>query len=305
MNVLQGGTLIGIGTVCGNIHNAGLVKIPITALGQVYGGHGVISVPTPIPGPGGSTPQPPIIVAPAAEILHQGTIASIGGSSVGAGSSGSAGGGGRITGPSAPVITYDTPIIPVQGTFAVDASLEVTGSYTQTNTGALRLLVDGNQGADFNVSRTGGTYSQLFVDQAVTLAGTLQIVLQPEFFNDFSYTPHIGDTFDFVTGLLGINLDDGLIFDIFVDEAGASLLNWLTLTPFNSGIASDPDKLYLISEHLFSFSLVDNKTVLRGTLTSWGPDPASQVPLPSTLWLVGAGLLGFARFNRRRKDFVK
>ena len=159
-------------------------------------------------------------------------------------------------------------------------------------TGALRLYVEGNAGT---------AYSQLHGDQTVTLSGTLQIVLKPELFAQSGYTPHAGDTFDFVTGLGGILLDSSLAYEFLVDQAGADLLSWLHLTPFSSGIAGDTDILYLISEDLFSFYLADGGTVLRGVALAALAGPSSQVPLPSTLWLLVAGGLGLAGANRKKQ----
>jgi len=299
LNVSKGAVFTGNGIIDGNVLNKGLVRIPVTWLSQVSGGHAYVPVPDPIPGPGGPTIPP--IVSPNPVPIPGNTIVTIGGSSGGGGGSGgsSGGSGGGSTGY---VYTIDTPLIPSQGTHAipVDASLEVTGSYAQTDTGALRLFVDGNQGADLNVSRTSGSYSQLFVDKTVTLAGTVQIVLEPGKFTSFGYTPKIGDTFDFVTGLQGITLAN-VNYELFVTDADKSLLSWLTLTQYDSGILSDPDSLWMISERLFRFDLVEGNTILRGTLIASLLGPTSQVPTPGTLWLVGAGLMGFAGAGRRRK----
>ena len=306
LNISQGGVFTGNGVVQGNIHNAGLVRIPITALGQVTGGNVVI----PVPQPSNGLPPPPI-VSPDPTPINQDTVVSIGNATGGSGSVGSGGGasgGSTGSGLGGSVITIDTSEIDVQGVFAVDASLEVTGSFTQTDTGALRLFVGGNQAADFDVSRTGGSYSQLFVDQAVTLDGALQIVLQPELFSSFSYTPHVGDTFDFVTGLGGITLTSGLQYNFFVTQAGASFFNWLALSPYDSGILGDPDTLYQINQNLFRFDLVNGNKVLRGTLLSslTGSSPSSPVPEPSILWLFGTGLLGlgFTRFKPSKSRLV-
>ena len=64
--------------------------------------------------------------------------------------------------------------------------LSVSGSYTQTATGALNLAVGG--------MTVGTQYSQLAVSNGVSLAGTLSIKLVNGF------TPAIGDTFTVVTG---------------------------------------------------------------------------------------------------------
>lgn len=183
----------------------------------------------------------------------------------------------------------------IRGTFAVDASLEVTGSYTQEETGALRLFVGGNDGADLGFSRNGGSYSQLFVGEAVTLDGTLEIVLQPELFAGFGYTPTVGDTFDFIVGEQGIALAEGLDYLFFVTADGMPLIEGLTFARYDSGLAADPDDLYLIAEQMFSFELVENDTVLRATLIA--DINVAAVPEPQTyaLMLMGLALLGWLR----------
>jgi hypothetical protein len=216
--VLKGAVFSGNGIINGNVHNAGLVRIPIVNLPVVTGGYVQV------------TPEP-VMVAP-------GTVVNFAGGGDGGGLI--IGGGGT---PVTPVYMIQTPAVQTHGTFAVDASLEVTGTYTQTETCSLRMFVGGNDAASFGPSKSGGTYSQLFVHKAVSLDGSLQIVLQPELFNRFDYDPKLGDTFDFVISDESITLAPTLNFDTFVTAAGASMLTGLTLAAFDSGISSDPDSV--------------------------------------------------------------
>jgi hypothetical protein len=123
-------------------------------------------------------------------------------------------------------------------------------------------------------------------------------------FSGFSYVPQVGDTFDFFISDTGINWRSGLVFDTFVTVDGASLLSWLNTSAYDSGNAADPDHLLRVSNHLFDFSLVqlNGQSILRGTLVSWGG--SATVPEPSMLWLMGAGLMAFAGFGRRREGLA-
>jgi hypothetical protein len=293
MNVLAGAVFTGNGIIEGNVINAGLVRIPIVDLPQIHGG---TVFPNPIPPGGGVNDPNPLPVNPGTGIFFGGGWAGGGGG----------GGGGFVGGGGNPPPVIRAPDVPVQGTFAVDASLEVTGNYTQTATGDTRLYIGGDTPASINFSNTGGDYSQLFVDKAVTLAGGLQVVLQPELFSQFNYTPHVGDTFDFIMGTGGITLATGFTEQIFVDQAGLSLVSGLNLTLYSSGISGDPDTLYQISNNLFSFTLIDNNTILQGTLiaplTGGGnfQPIISTVPLPAGIWLFGTALAGFLGLARRK-----
>ena len=304
LNVLQGAVFSGNGIIEGNVINAGLVRIPIVALPQVQGGYIQVIAPPAPSAAAGTAPAPvvysnPVVIGAstvvafipqpattptnptAAPVLPQ-PVSFV---------------------PNAPIITIEAPIVQVQGTYAVDASLQVTGNYTQTATGNTRLYVDGNTGASQNFSNTGGDYSQLFVGKAVTLDGSLQIVLQPELFSQFGYTPKIGDTFDFIIGSGGITLASGFKEQTFIDQAALGLFSGLNISPFSSGIASDPDKLFQISNNLFSFALIDGNTVLEATLIepltlNNGPTP-TPTPVPSAIWMVASGILGLGAFRKK------
>ena len=302
LNVAQGGVFSGNGIINGTVRNAGLVRIPIVALGQVTGGHVQITVADPVT----PTSPPPPLVAPGPIPVQASTLVGIGssfGSGGGGGGSGGGGSGGGGGGGSTPLYTVQTPAVQVKGTLAVDASLAVTGSYAQTSTGALRLFVGGNTPAKLGGSQSGGSYSQLFVGQAVSLDGTLEIVLQPELFAQFNYAPKVGDTFDFVTAAGGITLAPGLKYETFVTQAGQSQIKGLSLYDYTSGIASDPDALVGISDTLFSYALIDGGTVLEATLLR-PITGASPVPLPPATWPLALSALALWRLGRRGRRTV-
>jgi len=145
----------------------------------------------------------------------------------------------------------------------------------------------------------GVNYSQLIVGEDVTLNGELQIVFDLELFSEFGYTPEAGQTFDLITAVDGITIDpSGIELLSFVTVEGSENISGLTLTPFDSGLAADPDNLLLIAENLFSFELVENNTILRATLLS----DFNVIPEPSSLALMISAFLGLASITRKRSN---
>ena len=282
------------------------MRIPIVAipLGAIEGGHVEILVKPPEEDP------EPVITPTEPIILNENTRVSVGSFSQGGGGHGG-GGGGSPGSTRTRHITIVEDVEDSGGTFAVDATLEVTGSFTQTDTGALRLFVGGNDPFDFGPSKSGGTYSQLIVGMGVTLDGALQVVLMPEAFDDFGYTPQIGDEFDFVISAVDVTMVPDLAsfnFVNFVTADGADLIDSsLTLTMFDSGIAADPDTLFQIQEDLFAYTLVveGGDTILRATLVqSFLASIPPQVPSLGP-WGVGVlvtllSVLGAAGIGRLR-----
>jgi hypothetical protein len=252
----QGAVFSGNGIIRGNVINAGLLRIPIVrvpTLPPITGGHVQIELAEPTSG--------------------RFLIDFSGGGGFG-------GGGGSLlsfefTDDPAPIVIQGDPA-PNEGTIRFDASLEITGSYEQRDTGALRLFIAGDD-------LPGENYSQLIVGEEVTLAGAIELVFDAELFATFGYTPMVGDTFDIVVADRGITIsDDGLMLRNFVTESGSHRLTAddLTFSSYNSGIAADPDRLLQINETVFRLDLVENDTILRATLIR------SIIPEPSSLVLV-------------------
>jgi hypothetical protein len=269
----EGAVFSGNGIILGNVINAGLLRIPIVripTIAQTSGGH--IRVELPEPGIGVSI------------------VIDIGGGS---------GGGFGVAGGTllsfefssdepAPIVIQGDPA-PNEGTIRFDASLEITGSYEQRDTGALRLFIAGND-------LPGENYSQLIVGQDVTLAGAIELVFDLELFSTFGYVPMVGDTFDIIIAEGGISFaDGGLDLRNFVTVAGSELVAGVTLTDYDSGIAADPDHLLQIQETIFRLDLVENDTILRATLIA----PIAFVPEPTSLLLLSLGVLALINFNRR------
>jgi hypothetical protein len=154
------------------------------------------------------------------------------------------------------------------GTAAWNGKLEVKGTFTQTPTGSLRMFIDGP------VQQLN--YSFLQVDQTASLSGTLEIVLEPEL--NGGYLPSVGDKFDMIFASEGITLPNGpLTIETFVTEDGAPYLTALgvTLLPYSSGYAADPNVLEQIPENLFTYAIIDNGTTLEVTMVESLPEPAS------------------------------
>jgi len=160
------------------------------------------------------------------------------------------------------------------GTFSTDASLEVTGTFTQTATGTLRLFAEGEE--------AGVSFSQLIVGDTVTLDGEIQLVLDQAEYGLFTLNP--GDTFDVVvinpdvTGKV-ITLQPGLGYRILATAAIQSQADIAALSPtaYVPTQANDPDVLVELPSGLFTFTLVENDTVLRATYQGSTP-----LPTPTT-----------------------
>jgi hypothetical protein len=284
--IAPGAVFNGNGVVDGDVLNAGLVRIFITGVGNissVSGGTVQLVMPAP-PAPG----VPVVVDPPTFEptVVNEGTLVTFSPADIGGGPGGG-GGGGSGSGITGQSIVWNGPGMEVSGTLGLDASLEVTGSYTQTETGALRLFIAGA------VHEPGNElYSVLTVGEGVTLAGSLQIVLQPDL---FGYLPSFGDTFDVIRSPAGITLDPELVLLSLVTQDGAAYLAGLGVTqsPFDSGFTNDPDHLNLLDPGLWQISLVENDTILRLQFIG--------VPEPSSIALaaVAALTLVFCRIRRR------
>lgn len=150
-----------------------------------------------------------------------------------------------------------------RGSIIWDGKLEVTGSFTQTSTGVMRLFIAG--------PTQGETYSQLAVGLGATLEGGVQIVLEPELLSSVApfpppYLPPVGTSFDMVVAEGGITLPSGgLNVTTLMTAAGAELLG-LSLPTFNSGFEDDPNRLVVWPENAFTYELVNGGKTLRFTL---------------------------------------
>jgi hypothetical protein len=292
LDIHQGGVFTGNGIVDGNIVNAGLVRIPIVSLGNVSNVHGgFVPIITPAPTPG----EPIVITAPMQPITIQpGTIVgfsnSTGTAPGGGGGTGGGGGVGGAGGGAGEQVRYVGSLPSVQGTLQLDASLEVTGDFTQTATGATRFFVGGTV--------PGVTYSQLIGDSTVHLAGELQIVLEPELQN---FLPYHDETFDLITSTNGITIDPaGISLISLVTDAGSSYLASLGVSQsaFDSGISSDPDSLMSIDPQLWSYALVNGGKTLEVTYLG----PTAVVPEPAGLSLALFACAGaIVQVLRRRR----
>lgn len=229
LTIESGASFTANGIINGSVINAGLLRIPVLNLPELSNtGVIVVTVETP------TTISNPIS-------LDGGYISFTGGT-----------------------VTIDTPSQTNSGIISTDASLEVTGDYTQTATGALRSFISG--------PAPGITYSQLQSGGDVSMNGELQIVFRPD---DLGYLPEPGDTFDLVVTTGGtITLEPGLEIKALVEstQTGAFDEDSVPYQPFDSGLGPviDPDDLQLIGPAMFSISLVESNTVLRVTYT--GPD---------------------------------
>ena len=277
--VAPGAVFTGNGIVNANIINAGLVRIPIvrlTATSNIRGG--LVAIPSP------AAVQTPVMVSPIEINVKTGisfdgaTDAADGGEAAGY-----PGGGGGGAGASVPVIINTasmsnpgTIILPQPGVIGYDASLEVTGTYTQQTTGALRLFIGGNQ--------QGVTYSELIVGQQVTLSGAVQIVLEPDL---FGFVPSPGETFDLIESPAGIDISSPFEVDDMITAAGTSYFPSLQTTPYQSNFVDDPDNLLQLDSPLFTYAIVERngESVLEATYVSV-PEPTMLAVAPLAVGLL-------------------
>jgi uncharacterized delta-60 repeat protein len=153
-------------------------------------------------------------------------------------------------------------------TFSTDGSLEITGTFTQSGTGTLRLFAEGEE--------PGVSYSQLTVRDNVSLDGEIQLVLDQAEYGLFSLQP--GDSFDLVridpeVADRFINLEPGISFQVLATQAIESQINaaGLATSAYTPTETNDPDTLVELGSGLFSFVLEENGTILRATFQGTSP----------------------------------
>jgi hypothetical protein len=269
-----GSVFTGNGVIQGGVINAGLLRIPIVRIATVnQAAGGVVAFELPAPPPG----MPVIIGGGGGVSLAEGTMLAFSPP--------------EVDEPT-PEVVIDQQMVASEGVLRFDASLEITGSFEQRETGALRMFIAGDD-------QPGVNYSQLKVGEGVELGGALELVFEPALFDEFDYLPQVGDTFDLITSPAGITIaGGGLTLRNFIPASAQSLIFGATLTSFNSGIAADPDQLLEIEETLFRVDLVEQGTVLRATLIA----PLVLVPEPAAavlLLIVAAVLRPRARHSLR------
>lgn len=253
--IMPGAVFSANGVVYGHIFNQGLLRLQITPtrwIGLVQGG--VVSLPpAELPSPVDPiveiTPEePPAIPPETMVVVGPGGSGSApgggGGGGVGSGSFAGAGGTYRV----------DAPSFSQGGHLSFDATLEVTGSFTQTDTGVLRMFIAGDQ--------PGETFNQFVVGESAVIDGTIQIVLDPAM---FGFTPSAGESFDMVIADGGITLAPGLEFRSMITAEGAALMG-LTLPAYASPFLMDPDQLMEFPASLFDVALVNDGKTLRFTM---------------------------------------
>ncbi len=245
LNIAPGAVFTSNGTVIGNIYNAGLLIIPITQVGT------------------------------ASQVTGPGTVILGGGGGAGSpiGWAGSPSGTLTVMAPPSPTVP-SSPV--VSGGVSWDGQLDVTGSYTQTVSGVMRLFIAGNA--------RGNSYSLLNVGLNATLNGAVEIVLQPELQN---FLPTLGSTFDMVYADGGLSVGpNGLQIRVLMTRAGSQLLG-LSLPTYSSGFAADPNDLVVLPSSLFGYTLLPDGKSLRFTMLQplcgaiLGPADATTCPTGS------------------------
>ncbi|CAN5871099.1 hypothetical protein BH11PLA1_BH11PLA1_15530 [soil metagenome] len=243
LTVGPGGTFYGNGTILGSVFNAGLFIIPITQTSIVSNTHGgVVHIDPP------ATPNASINIG-AGGAVNLNTLVQLGNSDYE----------NPAINPLAfpRTITINAPAVTLAGTAAFTGSVGVTGSFTQAPTGELRLFIAG--------ATAGELYSRLNVGQAAALEGFIQVVLQPE---TFEFVPDAGATFDMIRAEGGITLPTlpaTLTIRPLMTAAGAVRLG-LTLPPFVSAFAADPNQLVELPAGTFTLGLAEDSKVLRITM---------------------------------------
>lgn len=272
-----GSVFTGNGVIQGGVINAGLLRIPIVriaTLNQAAGGVVVFELPA-------QPPDLPVVIGGGGGgvSLAEGTMLAFSPA--------------EVDEPT-PEVIIDQETVASEGVVRFDASLEITGSFEQRETGALRVFVAGDD-------QPGVNYSQLKVGEEVALDGALELVFEPALFGEFGYLPQVGDTFDLITSPVGITIAvGGLRLRNFIPASDQNLITGATLTSFSSGIASDPDQLLEIEETLFRVDLVEQGTVLRATLIAplvIVPEPAGDI----LLIIVAATLRPVCGLRRRSR----
>ena len=160
--------------------------------------------------------------------------------------------------------------------------LAITGSYTQSSGGILPIDIGGT---------TAGTlYDQLNISGAATLGGTLNLDL----INNF--TPTLGTTFDIMNfsgkagtfaTINGTQINQSEHFSVSVNSTN------VMLDVVSGSVSSGP----IFGDGQGSLGLLN----LVGSAGPGNAAGVSATPEPSTLLLVGSGLLGGVMFHRRRR----
>lgn len=253
--IMPGAVFVANGVVYGHIFNQGLLRLQITPtgwIGLVQGG--VVSLtPAELPSP----VDPIIEISPEeSPSIPPETMLVVGpgGSGSAPGGGGGGGSGGGSFAGAGGTYRVNAPSFSQGGHLSFDATLEVTGSFTQTETGVLRMFIAGDQ--------PGETFNQFLIGETATIDGAVQIVLDPLM---FGFTPSVGESFDMVIADGGITLAPGLELKTMMTAAGAQAMG-LSLTSYVSPFLMDPDELVEFPASLFDVALVNSGTTLRFTM---------------------------------------
>ena len=100
-------------------------------------------------------------------------------------------------------------------------------------------------------------------------------------------------------------LASDLKYEFFVTAADAAYFSGFDLVSCSGGISGDQDVFdQILDPNLFSFELIDNRTVLQATLNETLAITTSAVPDPSTwaMMLMGFAGVGYAAYRRSAKS---